>query len=106
MQKEFQVKKNHLKKYEQPALFAVCLSLLATNAYAGVTGTEFTALYTWLLGEVQGYGGKTIAVAAVAIGAIISIAKVNPIPILGGIGFAVFLQYVPTIVTGILTATI
>jgi len=37
------------------------------------------------------------------LGAIISIARVNPIPILSWAGFAIFLQYTPTIITGILT---
>ena len=94
------------KKHAKPFAFATCLALAATNAVAATTGTEFQSLFTWLLGEVQGYGGQSIAIAAVAIGAILSIAKVNPIPILGGIGFAVFLEYVPTIITGILSATI
>jgi conjugal transfer pilus assembly protein TraA len=35
-----------------------------------------------------------------------AIARVNPIPILGGVGFAIFLQYTPTIISGILSATI
>ena len=94
------------KKHAKTFAFATCLALAATNAVAATTGTEFQSLFTWLLGEVQGYGGQTIAIAAVGIGAILSIAKVNPIPILGGIGFAVFLEYVPTIITGILSATI
>ena len=99
---------NSILKNRQATAFVVatCLAMVATNAVAATTGTEFQVLFTWLLGEVQGYGGKTIAIAAVGIGAILSIAKVNPIPILGGIGFAVFLQYVPTIITGILSATI
>ena len=94
------------KKHAKTFAFATCLALAATNAVAATTGTEFQSLFTWLLGEVQGYGGQSIAIAAVGIGAILSIAKVNPIPILGGIGFAVFLEYVPTIITGILSATI
>ena len=94
------------KKHAKTFAFATCLALAATKAVAATTGTEFQSLFTWLLGEVQGYGGQSIAIAAVGIGAILSIAKVNPIPILGGIGFAVFLEYVPTIITGILSATI
>ena len=94
------------KKHAKTFAFATCLALAATHAEAATTGTEFQSLFTWLLGEVQGYGGQSIAIAAVGIGAILSIAKVNPIPILGGIGFAVFLEYVPTIITGILSATI
>ena len=88
------------------ALAALELSLVAGSAVAGTTGTEFQNLYTWLNNVVTGYFGRAVAVAAVGIGAIISIARVNPIPILAGVGFAVFLQYTPTIITGILTATI
>lgn len=74
---------------------------------AGTTGTEFQTLFQWVHDEVTGQSlGRTIALAAVGIGAMLSIAKVNPLPILAGAGFAVFLQYTPAIVTGILTATI
>lgn len=73
---------------------------------AGTTGTEFLALYTWVNGIVTGYGGRLIAIAAVAIGGIMSMIKANPMPILAGIGFAIFLNYTPTIINGILTATI
>ncbi|WP_285615969.1 TraA family conjugative transfer protein [Hydrogenophilus thermoluteolus] len=85
---------------------AVALGLVAGAAMAGTTGTEFQNLYNWVNNTVTGYFGKAISVAAVGVGAIMSIARVNPIPILAGVGFAVFLQYTPTIITGILTATI
>ena len=75
-------------------------------ALAGTTGTEFQALYTWVNDVVTGYFGRAVAVAAVGLGAILSIARVNPVPILSGAGFAIFLQYTPTIITGILTATV
>jgi len=90
----------------QIVIAAVTLSLMAGSAFAGTTGTEFQHLYQWIDGVVTGYFGKAVAVAAVGIGAIISIARVNPIPILTGVGFAVFEQYTPTIISGILTATI
>lgn len=79
---------------------------LPMMAMAGTTGTEFLALYTWINGIATGYGGRAIAIASVVIGALLSVAKGNPIPILVGVGFAIFLQYVPTIVNGIMTATI
>jgi len=84
----------------------IALSLLAGSALAGTTGTEFQALYTWVNDVVTGYFGRAVAVAAVGLGAVISIARVNPVPILSGAGFAIFLQYTPTIITGILTATV
>lgn len=48
--------------------------------------------------------GKAAAVAAIGLDALFSLARLNPIAILSGIGFAVFLQYAPTIASGILTA--
>ena len=88
------------------AFIALVLLGAATGALAGTTGTEFQSLYTWLTGLVQGYFGKAAAVAAIGLGALFSLARLNPIAILSGIGFAVFLQYAPTIASGILTATI
>lgn len=87
------------------AMLAVMLGM-PMAAQAGTTGAEFQTFYTWILGIVQGYFGRAVAIAAVAMGAIISVAKGNPIPILVGIGFAVFLSYGPTVINGILTATI
>jgi conjugal transfer pilus assembly protein TraA len=87
-------------------VLALVLLGAATGALAGTTGTEFQSLYTWLTGLVQGYFGKAAAVAAIGLGALFSLARLNPIAILSGIGFAVFLQYAPTIASGILTATI
>lgn len=82
------------------------LALFAGTANAGVTGAEFQALYTWINGVVTGYGGRSLAIAAVVMGALMSMARVNPIPILAGVAFAIFLQYTPTIITGVLTATV
>ena len=83
---------------------AVLLFALAGSAAAGTTGTEFQTLFQWVHDEVTGYLGRTIALAA-GIGALLSIATVNALPILAGAGLAVFLQYTPSIVTGSRTAT-
>jgi len=88
------------------ALALVGVMFLPSLAFAGTTGNEFLAFYTWINGIVAGYFGRAVAIASVAMGALMSVAKSNPIPILVGIGFAVFLAYTPTIVNGILTATI
>ena len=95
-----------MNRNQRYAVVAVALFLLAGGALAGTTGTEFQALYTWVNDVVTGYFGRAVAVAAVGLGAILSIARVNPVPILSGAGFAIFLQYTPTIITGILTATV
>jgi len=96
----------NLNRNMKIALFGAALFLMAGGAFAGTTGTEFQSLYNWINNVVTGYFGRAVSVAAVGIGAILSIARVNPIPILAGVGFAIFLQYTPTIITGILTAQV
>lgn len=96
-----------MNRKTQVALVGAALFLIAGSAFAGGTGgQEFQNLYDWINGVVTGYFGRAVAVAAVGIGALLSIARVNPLPILAGVGFAIFLQYTPTIITGIMSATI
>lgn len=95
-----------MKKHQKSIFLALALLAVAGTASAGTSGAEFQQLYNWLNGVVTGYGGKAAAMASIGIGALFSIGRSSPIPILGGVAFAIFLQYVPTIVTGILTATV
>jgi conjugal transfer pilus assembly protein TraA len=85
---------------------AVVLTLAAGSALAGTTGTEFQSMYTTLLNWVNGYLGKSIAIAAFILGAGIGIARSSPIPALIGVVFALFMVYVPTIIDSIMTAVI
>lgn len=94
-----------LKKPQTLLLLGLTL-LVPVSAFAGTTGTEFSSLHTWIKGIAQGYAGRAISIAAIVIGALLSLGRGNPMPILTGIGFAVFLKYLPTVVDGILTATI
>lgn len=94
------LKKSHL------VLAFLALFAVAGTAAAGTTGAEFQNLYTWMNNVVTGYGGRAVSLAAIGLGALWSLGRGSPIPILGGVGSAIFLQYTPTIVTGILTATI
>ncbi len=90
----------------QRFVFAACLVLIAGSALAGTTGSEFQTMYTTLLNWVTGYLGKSIAIAAFILGAGVGIARSSPIPALVGVVFALFMVYVPTIIDGIMTATI
>ncbi len=85
---------------------AVVLTLAAGSTLAGTTGTEFQTMYTTLLNWVNGYLGKSIAIAAFILGAGIGIARSSPIPALVGVVFALFMVYVPTIIDTIMTAVI
>jgi conjugal transfer pilus assembly protein TraA len=97
------IKQLHQQKLQ--LLLAVAM-LAPLSAFAGTTGTEFQALYNWILGIATGYAARAISIAAVVIGALMSLGKGSPMPILAGIGFAVFLAYLPGVVNGLLTATI
>jgi conjugal transfer pilus assembly protein TraA len=85
---------------------ALVITLAASTALAGTTGTEFQSMYTTLLNWVNGYLGKSIAIAAFILGAGIGIARSSPIPALVGVVFALFMVYVPTIIDGVMTAVI
>lgn len=88
-------------------LFTAMLAVAAaTPVLAGTTGTEFQTMYTTLLNWVNGYLGKSIAIAAFILGAGVGIARSSPIPALVGVVFALFMVYVPTIIDGIMTAVI
>ena len=94
--------------HRHPNAFAlgVLLTLAAGSAIAGTTGTEFQTMYATLLSWVQGFLGKSIAIAAFILGAGIGIARSSPIPALIGVVFALFMVYVPTIIDSIMTAII
>ena len=85
---------------------AVLAALAVSSAFAGTTGTEFQTMYTTLLNWVNGYLGKSIAIAAFILGAGIGIARSSPIPALVGVVFALFMVYVPNIIDSIMTAVI
>ena len=96
-----------MKSQQRKKQLLLALALLVPlSAFAGTTGAEFQALYTWVLGIATGYAARAIAIAAIVIGALMSLGRGNPMPILSGIGFAVFLAYLPGVVNGVLSATI
>lgn len=88
------------------ALACAIATLLSTGAFAGTGGTEFTAVVTQLQGWATGGLGQVISLAAVLVGAIISVVRSNPMPILSGIAFAMILNFTPGIVVNLLTGTI
>jgi conjugal transfer pilus assembly protein TraA len=88
------------------ATAALILTFAAGSALAGTTGTEFQTMYTTLLNWVNGFLGKSIAIAAFILGAGVGIARSSPIPALVGIVFALFMVYVPTIIDSIMTAVV
>lgn len=97
---------NTTKLFQRQMLLLTTLLMIAPAAFAGTTGAEFQGLYNWVLGISSGYAARAISIAAVIIGALMSLGKGSPMPILAGIGFAVFLAYIPIGINGILTATI
>ena len=87
-------------------LLLACLGLAAPEAFAGTGDTTFNNVVTQLTNWATGGLGRVIALSAVIVGAIVSVVRSNPLPILSGIAFAMILNFTPQIVTGILTATI
>ena len=80
--------------------------VLAAPAFAGTTGSEFTGLYNLVKGWSEGYLGRTLAIAAFLVGAIVGFAKSTAMPALVGIIFAVLFAIGPGIIDGIASALI
>jgi len=95
-----------MSTHRNTATAILLVALAAQTVLAGTTGTEFQTMYMTLLNWVNGYLGKSIAIAAFIIGAGVGIARSSPIPALVGVVFALFMVYVPNIIDGVMTAVI
>lgn len=94
------------KRHLLALLVLITACIVAVGAISGTGGTAFNPLYTFFEDLVLGFGGKAISIAAVALGGIISMARLNPVPILAGVAFAIFLNFSPGIINVIMTATV
>lgn len=75
-------------------------------AQAGTTGSEFYAFYNMMIAWTGGYLGKGIALAAFLLGAGMGVAKSTILPAIIGLVFAVVFTVGPSVITGMMTATI
>ena len=82
------------------------LFLLSSHAMAGTSGTQFQSMYNLVKGWSQGYLGRTLAIAAFLVGAIVGFAKSTAMPALVGIIFAVLFAIGPGIIDGIASGVI
>lgn len=82
------------------------VGLFSVASYAGTTGNEFQTLFTTLEGWATGYLGRTIAIAAFILGAGMSLARGSAIPALVGVVIAVFMFYIPPVISLIVSAVI
>lgn len=80
--------------------------MVAAPVFAGSTGTEFQNVYNLVKGWSEGYLGRTLAIAAFLVGAIVGFAKSTAMPALVGIVFAVLFAVGPGIIDGIASALI
>jgi conjugal transfer pilus assembly protein TraA len=77
-----------------------------TDAMAGTGGTEFDDIYTLLVGWTQGTLGKIISLSMLLVGLAGGIVNQSIISVVVGIGGALVLYYAPTVVNGVVAATI
>ncbi len=96
---------NLIKKMRSFSLLDA-LAALAPAAFAGTTGSEFQNLYTLVSGWSNGYLGRTIAVGAFLVGAIVGFAKSTAMPALVGVIFALLFAVGPGVIDGIASAVI
>ena len=96
--------KRNWSKLEVAMVAIVAGVMMSSVAQAGTTGTEFQALFTLLNGWITGYLGRGIAIAAFIMGVGASImGRVGTA--LTGLGTAVIIFIIPTVINNLLSAT-
>lgn len=82
------------------------LSMDVEAAVNNANNDYFNNMYQMVLRWSQGYLARAISIAAFLIGAIMGFARGTAMPALVGFGFAVVFSIGPTVINGILGATI
>ena len=95
-----------LSRMYQKAGLVAAFAAVSAPAFAGTSGSEFQGLYNLVKGWSEGFLGRTLAIAAFLVGAIVGFAKSTAMPALVGIIFAVLFAIGPGIIDGIASALI
>ena len=88
------------------AISAIVFLFFGSPASAGTTGLEFKPAYDWIVGALQGYGGKIAAVLMLFIGLFIAAVTKSLLYPMLAIALAFFMAYGVAIINGVATAVI
>ncbi|MTH94797.1 conjugal transfer protein TraA [Roseibium sp. RKSG952] len=89
------------------AAIGVAAVLAGTDtAAAGTGGTEFNDIWVNITDWVEGTLGKVVAMSMILVGIFMGIARQNLMTFAVGLGAGLGLNYAPTVVDSIMTATI
>lgn len=86
-------------------MIGAVLAVSTAIVYAGDGGKEFTAVYEMLEGWATGTLGKIIALSALIVGIGFGLVRQSVIAAVIGISMALVLNFGPSVISGILTAT-
>lgn len=102
------VLKRTLKRNKKLIKFSLCAMLLiyANDALAGTGGSEFNEVWETLKGWIQGILGRIICGIMILVGIIAGVARQSLTAFALGIGGAIGLYNVPTVLESVLSATI
>lgn len=87
-------------------LTAALFLVLIEPALAGTTGEEFKDIHSTVSGWVSGYLGRSIALMAFVVGLFYGALKQNFIVALGGVGIAIMIAVIPSVMDKLVSAVI
>ena len=96
---------NSLTLGKKEVIVAAMLTAVAVSVSAGNGGQEFTEVYDMLVDWSTGTLGKIIALAALIVGIGFGLVRQSVIAAVIGISMALVLNFGPSVIGGILTAT-
>ncbi|RWR30552.1 pili assembly chaperone [Sinirhodobacter populi] len=94
------------KLFKIAAIGGASALALTGMAHAGTSGTEFQEAYELILGWLNGYMGKLIALAFFATGLFMGVARQNLLACGIAIAVAFGIVIVPGVLDGVMTATL
>jgi conjugal transfer pilus assembly protein TraA len=97
---------NKFNLSKRDVLFAVLLIGACGVAMSATTGSEFATLFNRLSDWTTGFLGRALAFAGFLVGIGMGIARSNAMPAVVGIVFALMTSVAPSIINGMLSATV
>ena len=82
------------------------MAVIAGAAHAGTSSTEFDAVYTTLVNWAQGSLGKVAALSMILVGIVAGVVRQSLMAFVVGIAGGLGLYTAPTIIDGIVSATL
>lgn len=94
------------KHFSALLILMVMCAVFSTSAFAGDGGGEFSEIYEWLKGAIQGILGRLIALVFIVTGVAMGVARGSIFAFVTGICAGIGFYYIPNILEALTGASL